>query len=114
MPRISDKSYCLPEYNEVRESMITRSQDFIADVSGCSYSFQIVKADGSPQPNYFDVASNGGITFVNRANNKISEYFKVVISAVDGYGNVETYNTDPFQVKSECCIGSTTVRPPVA
>lgn len=66
-------------------------------------------------PNYFDIGPDGGITFINRANNKLNgEYVRIIISANDGYGNVETYETDPFNVQSECCIGSTTVIPPAS
>jgi hypothetical protein len=54
-------------------------------------------ADGTLNPNYFDIdQSDGSIGFINRANNPIEEYFGIIISASDNYGNVDTYQTDYF------------------
>lgn len=50
----------------------------------------------------------------NRANTPVDERIGIVISAMDDYGNVQTYETCYFKVQTVCGIDSTTVIPPTA
>lgn len=86
---------------------MSRSQEYIQDIIGCSYSYQMVMASGAAVPNYFEIESDGSITFINAASNKFDEYIGIVITASDDFGNVESYQTDYFQLESVCCVDST-------
>lgn len=110
---LSDRSFVIPEYGEEREQLMGGAYDFISEMSGCSYTYQLVMADSSAVPSYFDINQlTGAVTFSNMASNAVDEYIGIVIVATDGYNNLHTYRTEYFRVTSECGLRSTQVLPP--
>lgn len=110
---LADRSYIIPEFGEESEVLMQGSNDFISDISGCDYSYQIVMADNTAVPDHYTIDQyDGSITFDNRASKSVDEYIGIVISAVDDYSNQHQYQTSYFRVTSECGVSSTTVIAP--
>lgn len=91
-----------PESSRLEE-LVSSSNDFIiSSVEGCTYSYRLESADGSPAPNYYVISeSTGRIIFENVGTRRVEDQLVVIVTAIGGPSPVPL-RTNTFEVVNQC------------